>query len=170
MLAPPHPDDLPAGDGDPGAWLLGRTPGTDAAVARLVARARAVPPLSEQALVAQVSGPTYERVDQSVWAPFPEPRRASRPYRVVLIDCGVKHNIARSLSRRGLETVLVPYDTSAGEIMDLAPDGVVIGNGPGDPDGDPSLKADHRDPARLDRGPGAAGRGCPWPGSAWGTR
>jgi carbamoyl-phosphate synthase small subunit len=140
VLAPPHPDDLPAEDGDPGAWLLGRTPGTDAAVGRLVQRARAVPPLSEQALVAQVSGPAYERVDQSVWAPFPEPRRASRPYRVVLIDCGVKHNIARSLSRRGLETLLVPYDTSAGEIMDLAPHGVVIGNGPGDPDGDPSLK------------------------------
>ena len=99
-----------------------------------------MPPLSEQALVAQVSGPSYERVDQSVWAPFPEPRQATRPYRVVLIDCGVKHNIARSLSRRGLETVLVPYDTTAGAIMALAPDGVVIGNGPGDPDGDPSLK------------------------------
>jgi carbamoyl-phosphate synthase small subunit len=140
VLAPPDPAALPAEDGDQGAWLLGRTPGAAAEVARLAELARGVPALSEQALVAQVSGREYERVDQSVWAPFAEPRKASRPYRVVLIDCGVKHNIARSLSRRGLETVLVPYDTTAAAILALEPDGVVIGNGPGDPDGDPSLR------------------------------
>jgi carbamoyl-phosphate synthase small subunit len=140
VLAPPAPGALPAEDGDPGAWLLGRTPGAAQEVARLVRRANEVLPLSEQALVAQVSGPEFERIDRSVWAPFPEPRRARRPHRVVLIDCGVKHHIARSLARRGLDTVLVPYDATAEEIAALGPDGVVIGNGPGDPDGDPSLR------------------------------
>jgi carbamoyl-phosphate synthase small subunit len=140
VLAPPRPEALSPENGDAGAWLFGRTSGIEVEVERLVKRARQVVPLSEQALVAQVSGPEYERVDSTIWAPFPEPRQAKKPYRVVLIDCGVKHNIPRSLIRRGLETIIVPYDTSAEEIMALDPDGVVIGNGPGDPDGDPSLK------------------------------
>jgi carbamoyl-phosphate synthase small subunit len=140
VLSAPNPAALPAANGDAGAWLLGRTPGIQGEVDRLVARAKQVAPLSDQALVAQVSGPEFEKVDQSVWAPWPEPQKASKPFRVVLIDCGVKHNIARSLSRRGLDVQIVPYDTNAHEIMSLQPDGVVIGNGPGDPDGDPSLK------------------------------
>ncbi|MDQ3701154.1 MAG: glutamine-hydrolyzing carbamoyl-phosphate synthase small subunit [Chloroflexota bacterium] len=146
VLAPPSPGSLPP-DGDAGSWLLGRTPGTAAEVACLVQRARGVLPLSEQALVAEVAGAEglanaspSEPYDSSVWAPFVEPRRASRPHRVVLIDCGVKHNIARSLPRRGLDTIIVPYNATIAEIEALHPDGVVIGNGPGDPDGDPSLK------------------------------
>jgi carbamoyl-phosphate synthase small subunit len=153
VLAPPDPAVVSAEDGDPGAWLRGRVAGATREVERLVDLARAVPSLSEQALVAQVSGTEYERVDQSVWAPFAEPRRASRPYRVVLIDCGVKHNIARSLTRRGLQTILVPYDATAEAILALDPDGVVIGNGPGDPDGDPSLKGTIQTLRRLIEGP-----------------
>ena len=163
VLAPPDAAALPPDDGDQGAWLLGRTAGAAGEVSRLVALARGVPALSEQALVAQVSGSSYERVDQTVWAPFAEPRQATRPYRVVLIDCGVKHNIARSLSRRGLETVLVPYDTTAEAILALAPDGVVIGNGPGDPDGDPSLKGTIETLRRLLDGP-VRQRGLPLAG------
>jgi carbamoyl-phosphate synthase small subunit len=140
VLGPPRPEALPAENGDDGSWLLGRTRGVQAEVDRLVARARAVAPLSDQALVAQVSAPEYEQVDHSVWAPFREPKKASKKHRVVLIDVGVKHNIARSLARRGLDVKIVPFDTTADEILALNPAGVVIGNGPGDPDGDPSLK------------------------------
>jgi carbamoyl-phosphate synthase small subunit len=118
-----------------------------------VERARQIVPLSEQALVAQVSGPEYEAYDRSVWAPFPEPRRATRPHRVVVIDCGVKHNIPRSLARRGLDTVIVPYDSTLDEIEALRPAGVVIGNGPGDPDGDPSLRGTIETLRRLIEGP-----------------
>jgi hypothetical protein len=144
---------MPAENGDPGAWLRGQVPGTAEEVARLVQRAREIPPLEQQALVAQVSAPEYERYDAGVWAPFAEPKRASRPYRVVLIDVGVKHNIPRSLARRGLETIIVPYDTSAADIAALEPDGVVLGNGPGDPDGDPSLKPTIETVRRLIEGP-----------------
>ncbi len=79
-------------------------------------------------------------IDKEVARLASEPRKAAKAYRVVLIDCGVKHNIARSLARRGLDVQIVPYDATAEQIMALKPDGVVIGNGPGDPDGDPSLK------------------------------
>jgi|SRR5271157_421931 len=53
--------------------------------------------------------------------------------KVVLIDCGVKHGILRSLLRRGIDVVRVPYDFSAREILEYRPLGVVISNGPGDP-------------------------------------
>ncbi|MDR0373078.1 MAG: glutamine-hydrolyzing carbamoyl-phosphate synthase small subunit [Nitrososphaerota archaeon] len=52
---------------------------------------------------------------------------------VVLIDCGVKHSIIRSLLKRGISVVRVPFDTSAKQILSYHPDGVFISNGPGDP-------------------------------------
>lgn len=50
---------------------------------------------------------------------------------VVLVDCGIKHNIIRCLLRRGLRVVRVPwnYDFNAFEW-----DGLFISNGPGNPD------------------------------------
>jgi carbamoyl-phosphate synthase small subunit len=53
--------------------------------------------------------------------------------RVALIDCGVKLNILRSLVRRGLEVVCLPYDAKYEEITSIKAGGVVISNGPGDP-------------------------------------
>ena len=51
--------------------------------------------------------------------------------KVVLVDCGVKANIIRSLITRGVEVIRVPwnYDYTG---MDY--DGLFLGNGPGDPD------------------------------------
>jgi len=52
---------------------------------------------------------------------------------VVVLDCGVKHGILRSLVRRGVDIVRVPHDFSSKEILEYRPCGVVISNGPGDP-------------------------------------
>jgi len=52
---------------------------------------------------------------------------------VVAIDCGMKQNIVRSLVKRGCHVVIVPWNTSAEQIMSYMPDGVFISNGPGDP-------------------------------------
>lgn len=54
-------------------------------------------------------------------------------YRAVVIDCGMKLNIARSLIARDCSVTVVPYDTAAEDIIDMSPDGVLISNGPGDP-------------------------------------
>lgn len=51
--------------------------------------------------------------------------------RVVLVDCGVKHNIIRSLLKRGVTVTRVPWDH---DFNDLEYDGLFISNGPGDPD------------------------------------
>jgi len=51
---------------------------------------------------------------------------------VVLIDCGVKLSIIRQLQNYA-NIILVPYNTPADEILTYDPDGVLISNGPGDP-------------------------------------
>lgn len=57
----------------------------------------------------------------------------SRGHKVVLLDLGVKQGIVRELSRRGCDLTVLPYDSSAEEILALRPDGVMLSNGPGDP-------------------------------------
>ena len=54
-------------------------------------------------------------------------------YHVAAIDCGMKLNIVRSLVRRGCRVTVVPWNTTAGAILSLSPDGVFLSNGPGDP-------------------------------------
>lgn len=51
--------------------------------------------------------------------------------RVVLVDCGVKHNIIRCLLERGVEVVRVPWDY---DFNTLEFDALFLANGPGDPD------------------------------------
>jgi carbamoyl-phosphate synthase small subunit len=53
--------------------------------------------------------------------------------KVVLYDYGVKFNIIRSLKARGLEVLVVPAATPAAAVLALAPDGIILSNGPGDP-------------------------------------
>lgn len=52
---------------------------------------------------------------------------------VVLVDFGSKDGIARDLSKRGFDVVVVPYDTTADQIRRIHPDGIILSNGPGDP-------------------------------------
>ena len=53
---------------------------------------------------------------------------------VVLLDFGKKQNIVRELNSRGCNVTVVPYNTTAEEILGMSPDGVMLSNGPGDPD------------------------------------
>jgi len=50
--------------------------------------------------------------------------------RVVLVDCGVKHQILHCLLQRGIEVLRVPWNT---DINAIDADGILISNGPGDP-------------------------------------
>jgi carbamoyl-phosphate synthase small subunit len=53
---------------------------------------------------------------------------------VVVLDCGVKRNILRHLVSSGNKVTVVPAGTSSRDILALQPDGVVLSNGPGDPE------------------------------------
>ena len=55
-------------------------------------------------------------------------------YNVVLLDYGTKKNIIRELNKRGCNVAVVPYDTKAKDILSLNPDGIMLSNGPGDPE------------------------------------
>ena len=56
------------------------------------------------------------------------------PYHVVVYDFGVKLNILRMLVERGCRLTVVPAQTPAAEVLALKPDGVMLSNGPGDPE------------------------------------
>ncbi len=62
------------------------------------------------------------------------PAEGDEKFSVVLIDYGAKRNIIRSLNKRGCRVTLVPCETSAEEIFALSPDGLMLSNGPGDPE------------------------------------
>jgi carbamoyl-phosphate synthase small subunit len=157
IVSPPRAGGHVRGTPDPATWVLGRAAGADDEAAYFADQARALPTLEDQALVHEVSASASGHVRHETWAPFATPRQSGTSHRVVLIDCGVKHNIARSLVRRNLETVIVPYDTPVERIIELDPAGVVIGNGPGDP-GAPSLSRTVATLRSLIEGPVRAGR------------
>jgi carbamoyl-phosphate synthase small subunit len=55
-------------------------------------------------------------------------------FRVVAFDYGIKLNILRMLVDRGCDVTVVPAETPASEVLALRPDGVLLANGPGDPE------------------------------------
>ncbi len=89
--------------------------------AELVERARSARLPGEYDAVAEVANPSREVVGG-----------ASGPH-IVVVDCGVKRNIIRSLAKRGARTTIVPFGTSLAEIEAFSPDGVIVSPGPGDP-------------------------------------
>src|SRR5262249_34138643 len=66
-------------------------------------------------------------------AESPDPSDNGRPLAVVY-DFGVKHNILRRLRAVGFRVRVVPARTPAREVLGMEPDGVVLSNGPGDPE------------------------------------
>lgn len=60
--------------------------------------------------------------------------KAGRGKRVALWDFGAKANIRRELLKRGLEVTTVPAASTCAEILAHKPDGVLLSNGPGDPE------------------------------------
>ena len=53
---------------------------------------------------------------------------------VALIDCGAKGSIITSLTDRGADVHVLPYDASPEDVADIDPDILFVSNGPGDPE------------------------------------
>lgn len=65
----------------------------------------------------------------------PYPAACENPkHNVVLIDYGKKENIVRELTKRNCNVAVMPSSTKAEDILKLNPDGIMLSNGPGDPD------------------------------------
>lgn len=65
-----------------------------------------------------------------------EKRKGQNPKgpRIAVLDFGSKENILRELEKRASEVVLFPSRASAEDILSVQPDGIMLTNGPGDPD------------------------------------
>ncbi len=90
----------------------------------LVAELAAFPTMAGRALVDEVTSSQVYAVP-----PVGEERAHLAVY-----DFGVKSNILRALALRGARLTVLPAHTSASSCLDLDVDGVVLSNGPGDPE------------------------------------
>lgn len=66
-------------------------------------------------------------------------RTPNYKYDIVAIDCGMKYNMVRSLNAQNCNVTVVPWNTTAEQIMQFNPDGVLISNGPGSPEDVPEV-------------------------------
>jgi len=76
----------------------------------------------------------YEWVEGSLDLDSGDIPETSGRWHVVAYDFGVKRNILRMLADRGCRVTVVPATTPARQALALAPDGVFLSNGPGDPE------------------------------------
>jgi carbamoyl-phosphate synthase small subunit len=98
----------------------------------LVRHARAQASMSGLDLVQHVTPkePYPWTEGRGAWATTP-PSKARK--HVVAVDFGMKRNILRCLVDSGCRVTVVPATAKANDVLDLAPDGVFLSNGPGDP-------------------------------------
>ena len=103
-----------------------------------LARLLAEPPMAGRLLAGEVSG-------ELAGVPQADPR-----CHVVVLDYGAKASIVRLLEQAGADVTVLPHDTTAAQVDALAPDGVLLANGPGDPGSMDSHVAEVR--AMVDQG------------------
>ncbi len=107
---------------------------------RLAERARRLPGLVGRDLVSEVTVAEPQDWSQGEWDLkrgyiAPSPPRLS----VVAFDSGIKQNILRCLAGLGCAVEIVPASTPAAAVLERKPDGILLSNGPGDPEAVPYL-------------------------------
>ena len=90
----------------------------------------------EAAIAALESCPSMEGLDLASRVSTPQRYDWGSPRadcHIVAYDFGIKRNILRLFAEQGCRVTVVPASTPAEEVLSLAPDGVFLSNGPGDP-------------------------------------
>ena len=100
-----------------------------------------------KAMITDINTPTQEALEAiHNWQPTKNPvakvsckkrwysRTPNHKYSVVAVDCGIKLSSVRNLNKLGCNVTVVPYNTTAEEIMSLKHDGLFIYDGPGNPE------------------------------------
>ncbi|MGH8517704.1 MAG: glutamine-hydrolyzing carbamoyl-phosphate synthase small subunit, partial [Panacagrimonas sp.] len=101
-----------------------------------LAAAREFPGLKGMDLAKVVSTPTSYEWTTGSWVleTNRETTLGQTRFKVVVCDYGIKRNILRMLVDRGCHVTVVPAQMPAAEVLALKPDGVMLANGPGDPE------------------------------------
>ncbi len=106
---------------------------------RLVRKAKDSPGLIGRDLVREVTCATPYEWTRSTDSQFLEVNlhtpASSKCFRVVVMDFGVKYNILRSLRDWNCEVIVLPASATAETVLSYDPDGILLSNGPGDPEG-----------------------------------
>ena len=77
--------------------------------------------------------PTLEK-EESRFPPLEKGGKGGFGLSIVVYDFGVKWNILRSLAGLGCDVTVVPASASAEDVLAMNPDGILLSNGPGDPE------------------------------------
>jgi carbamoyl-phosphate synthase small subunit len=99
---------------------------------KLLEKVRTHPGIGGIDLVRHVTSREKFTWDKGVWGRETVEGVKRKP--VVVYDFGVKLNILRNLVSAGFEVTVVPAATPAEEVLEMEPDGILLSNGPGDPD------------------------------------
>jgi len=105
----------------------------------LLAKARSTPGIVGRDLAREVTCERSYEFYEGTWRLGEgHPRPPSEPrFTVAALDFGIKKNILRMLGDRSCKVIVLPASTPAREILDREPDGLLLSNGPGDPEGVP---------------------------------
>jgi len=108
---------------------------TDSDPDSLVAKARAALSTDGRNLASVVSCGKPYQWSESFHPSYPNqlPPHSGKRFKVVAYDLGIKRNILRSLTHCGMDVTVVPSHTKADDVLAMAPDGIFLSNGPGDP-------------------------------------
>lgn len=101
----------------------------------LLSKLKDSPSFGEQNMVAQVSCSSPYSFTASLASGEQGAKLSFEPkHRVIVYDYGVKKSILKSLAQAGCDVRVVPWNTSAEEVLEAQADGVFLSNGPGNPD------------------------------------
>jgi carbamoyl-phosphate synthase small subunit len=99
----------------------------------LLEKVRKHPGISALDLVSEVTTSKVYPWSEGCWK-WCVVERGKALLKVVVYDFGIKYNILRNFVEAGFEVTVVPARTSAESILEMNPDGIVLSNGPGDPE------------------------------------
>ena len=105
-----------------------------------------------KAMITSIDTPVEEALDAiAAWTPSKDAvakvsckkrwysRTPNHKYSVVAVDCGIKLSSIKNLNKLGCNVTVVPYNTTAEEVLSLQHDGLFIYDGPGNPEDVPSV-------------------------------
>jgi carbamoyl-phosphate synthase small subunit len=106
---------------------------TDPDPASLLEKVRAHPGISAFDLVKEVTAKATYHWEEGCWKWCVVEKKMAHS-RVVVYDFGIKFNILRNLVEAGFDVAVVPSQTPAAQVLEMNPDGIILSNGPGDPE------------------------------------